>query len=118
MEEKILLPSAQKARNGQAIPQAAALRLDHGALAGLLVLTPTHSIIRRIRTILEKHNTVEEGPAGVYAQCEQLEGFDSDQILKQLQAAPSITMNPYTDSALALTSARNAVKRAGHDPDF
>jgi hypothetical protein len=41
MEEKILLPAAQSARGGKALPLAAKLRLDHGALAALLVLTPT-----------------------------------------------------------------------------
>src|SRR5688572_26416660 len=39
MEEKILLPAAQAARSGDPLPLASRLRLDHGALAGLLVLT-------------------------------------------------------------------------------
>jgi hypothetical protein len=36
MEEKILLPAAQRARGGEPLPIAAKLRLDHGALAALL----------------------------------------------------------------------------------
>ena len=41
MEEKILLPAAQRTRGGEPLPFAAKLRLDHGALATLLVPTPT-----------------------------------------------------------------------------
>src|SRR5262245_30995230 len=36
MEEKILLPTAQRARGGKPLPLAGRLRLDHGALAALL----------------------------------------------------------------------------------
>jgi len=45
MEEKILLPAAQRMRGGQPLALAAKLRLDHGALAALLVPQPTPSII-------------------------------------------------------------------------
>ncbi|MBI2366139.1 MAG: hemerythrin domain-containing protein [Deltaproteobacteria bacterium] len=43
MEEKILLPAAQRMRGGEPLTLAAKLRLDHGALAALLVPTPTLS---------------------------------------------------------------------------
>src|SRR5574342_573740 len=45
MEEKILLPAAQRRRSGEPLPIAAKLRLDHGAIAALLVPTPTPRII-------------------------------------------------------------------------
>jgi len=41
LEEKILLPAIQKLRGGQPHPVANRLRLDHGALAALLVPTPS-----------------------------------------------------------------------------
>jgi hypothetical protein len=41
MEEKILLPEAQRVRGGEPLAMAAKLRLDHSALAALLVPTPT-----------------------------------------------------------------------------
>ena len=62
MEEKILLPAAQRARGGEPLPAAARLRLDHGALAALLVPTPTPAIRAALRGILERHNALEEGP--------------------------------------------------------
>lgn len=43
---------------------AAKLRLDHGALAALLVPTPTPAIIVAIHTVLAAHNSLEEGPGG------------------------------------------------------
>jgi hypothetical protein len=46
MEEKILLPAAQRLRGGIPLPVAEKLRLDHGALAALLVPTPTPAIIK------------------------------------------------------------------------
>jgi hypothetical protein len=60
MEEKILLPAAQRARGGEPLACAARLRLDHGALAALLVPSPTAAIGNAIRTILERHNALEE----------------------------------------------------------
>jgi hypothetical protein len=64
VEEKILLPAAQTARGGNALPLAAKLRLDHGALAALLVLTPTNAIIAAIRAILAAHNPTPHHPGG------------------------------------------------------
>ena len=87
MEEKILLPAAQRLRGAAPLALAARLRLDHGALAELLVPTPTPSIVAAIRTLLKAHNPIEEGSDGLYAQCEQLAGAEADRILAELQAA-------------------------------
>src|SRR5215510_1710004 len=61
MEEKILLPAARAARGGEPLPETSQLHLDHGALAALLVPTPTKDIIHAIRVILGRHNAIEEG---------------------------------------------------------
>lgn len=61
MEEKVLLPAARVAQAGEALPLAARLRLDHGALAALLVMTPTPSIVSAIRKILESARTAGSG---------------------------------------------------------
>lgn len=118
MEEKILLPAAQAARGGDVLPLAARLRVDHGALAGLLVMTPTHAIITAIQAILRAHNPVEEGPDGVYAQCERLAGFGADHVLTRLQNAAPVAMAAYSDSDTAKQSARHALQRAGYDLQF
>jgi hypothetical protein len=40
MEERVLIPAARRARGGAALPVARLLRLDHGAIAALLVPPP------------------------------------------------------------------------------
>jgi hypothetical protein len=85
MEEKVLLPAAQKQRGGQPLPLAAKLRLDHGALVALLVPSPTAPIVAAIRAILKAHNPIEEDPGGIYDQCEELARAETYQILRQLQ---------------------------------
>jgi hypothetical protein len=117
MEEKILLPAAQAAI-GAPLPLAAKLRLDHGALAALLVMTPTRPIVAAIRSILQSHNLLEEGPEGVYVQCEQLMGRKADELLGRLQSARPVAMAPYVDSPIAVASARDALRRAGYDLEF
>ena len=89
--------------------------MDHGALAALLVLSPTNTIIGAIRAILAAHNPIEEGPNGIYEQCEQLAGSDADQILARLRSAPAVAMGAHVDSPIALESARGALSTAGYD---
>jgi hypothetical protein len=118
MEEKILFPAAQAVHGGKVLPLVPKLHLDHGALAALLVLTPTKSVIAAIRTILAAHNPLEEGPAGVYEQCEQLAGSESDPILVRLKSTPAVRMASYVDNPVAMESARQALQRAGYDLKF
>jgi hypothetical protein len=114
MEEKILFPAIRQATGGKSLPGVEQLHLDHGALAALLVPTPTSSILSAIRTILRRHNIIEEGPAGIYGRFENLPGIDADGILAKLQAAPPVAMNPHVDNATAIESMRAAVQRAGY----
>jgi hypothetical protein len=117
MEEKILLPAAQRARGGDALPVAAKLRLDHGALVALLVPTPTPQIIAAIRTILASHNPLEEGPGGVYEVCEQLAGTEAEALLARLRAVPEVQVSAHVDGPVVRNATRRAVARAGLDPD-
>jgi hypothetical protein len=117
MEEKILLPAAQRMRGGEPLEIAAKLRLDHGALAALLVPSPTPSIVAAIRAILEAHNPIEEGPDGLYAQCERLLGAEADEVLTQLQTAPEVKVarHPrHLGSAQVLEATRRALAKAGY----
>jgi hypothetical protein len=115
LEEKILLPAAQRWQGGDPLPIAAKLRLGHGALATLLVLTPTPAIVTALWTILAAHNALEEGPGGVYEHCEQLAGTEADALLAQLQAAPAVPVAPYSDGPQVMEVMRRALARAGYD---
>lgn len=114
MEEKILLPLAQKLRGGEPLPMAAKLRLDHGALASLLVPGPTPKIVRAIRTILAVHNPIEEGSGGVYEQCLNIAGEDARRVLAQLISTKDVPVAERLDSPLVMQGVRRALVRAGY----
>lgn len=114
MEEKILLPAAQAARGGEPLPIAAKLRLDHGAIAALLVPSPTAKIIAALRAILTAHNAVEEGAGGLYDVCERLAGDNVGAWLARLRAAPEVPVSPYNDGPRVLPAARRTLERAGY----
>jgi hypothetical protein len=118
MEEKILLPAAQRARGGEPLPVAARLRLDHGALAALLVPTPSAGIVAALRAILARHNPLEEGPDGVYATCERLVGDGGPALLAALRAAPEVPVAPHVDGPRVMAATRRALARAGYASDF
>ena len=117
MEEKMLLPAAQRARGGEPLAAAAKLRLDHGALAALLVPTPTPPIIGTLRRILAAHNALEEAPGGVYEVCEQLVGPNAEALLTQLRAAPEVPVHIHVDGPRIMDAARRALARAGYALD-
>jgi hypothetical protein len=114
MEEKILLPAAQRLRDGEPLLIASRLRLDHGALATLLIPTPTAAVIATIRSILEEHNILEEGPGGLYEICDKLAGSEAAQLLAKLQAAPEVTVLPHSDTPTVMNTVHQALERAGY----
>ena len=115
MEEKILLPAAQRLRGGEPLSLAAKLRLDHGAIASLLMPPPTAAIVATIRAVLKVHNTIEEGPRGLYEVCDELAGSEAAQLLAKLQAAPELAVLPCSDSPAVMPAVQRALERAGYD---
>lgn len=113
IEEKLLLPAARRARDGVAIERAWDLRMDHAALTSLLVPTPDAALVGEILSILGPHDDKEEGPAGVYAECEQLlsEG-DSHALTERALALPPIPLAAHFDGQGALRTAKAALGSA------
>jgi len=114
MEEKILLPAAKRLRGGEPLLIASRLRLDHGALATLLIPTPTAVVIATIRSILEDHNTIEEGPGGLYETCDELACSEAGQLLAKLQAAPEVAVLPHSDTPTVMNTLHRVLERAGY----
>jgi hypothetical protein len=117
MEENILIPEAHRARGGHLLPIAAKLRLDHGALAALLVPPPSLEVIAAIRAILFDHDLLEEGSGGLYETCEKLVGDDAEALLEKLRKAPSPQLRPHVSNLRVLEAIRQALARAGYNWD-
>jgi hypothetical protein len=114
MEEKILLPAAQRWNGGTPLSIAAKLRLDHGAIAALLMPTPTADIVATLHTILEQHNLMEEGPEGLYAICDRLAGAEAEPLLTKLRRTQEPTVLPHSDTSAVLGAVHRALERAGY----
>lgn len=118
MEEKILLPTAQRWSGSTPLSIAAKLRLDHGAIVALLMPSPTPELITMLRSILNTHNEIEEGPEGLYATCDQLAGTEIEFLMTKLRAAPSVAVLPHSDTPAVLGAVRRALERAGYEHLF
>lgn len=97
IEEKVLLPAARRARGGRALDIAKVLRADHGAIAALLVPTPTPRVVARIRSVLGRHNALEEGPEGLYETCDRLLAPEAPALLDELRGFPDVPLAPHND---------------------
>jgi len=114
IEEKILLPAAQRLRGGKPLPIAERIRLDHGALVALLVPPPTPAIIATIRTILLVHNRTEEEVEGLYEAAESAVGDEAGKILDTMRGTGDVRTLPNNPDPKSLEAARRAVERAGY----
>ncbi len=115
MEEKILLPTAQRLSHGEPLSIATKLRLEHAAIAALLMPTPTAGIIATLSLILTKHNVIEEAPDGLYGLCDKLAGRETEQLIAKLRAAPEVAVLRYSDTPAVFGAVRRAVERAGYE---
>ncbi len=99
MEEKVLFAVARAARGGRPLPIAARLRVDHGAIAALLVPTPTRALVAQLLSVLGPHNRREEEPGGAYEACDQALGTAAAERLvdHELRGFPEPPLKPYND---------------------
>jgi hypothetical protein len=99
MEEKYLFVIAKAARGGRPLDLAARLRVDHGAIAALLVPTPTPAIVEQLLSVLVPHNRREEGPGGVYESADAALGvFEAERLVAELESFPEPPLKPYNDA--------------------
>jgi GMP synthase-like glutamine amidotransferase len=99
MEEKVLFTAVRGARGGEPLGIAALLRVDHGAIAALLVPTPTREIVAQLRSVLEPHNRREERLDGAYDASDQALSDDAAaRLIAELEAFPEPPLKPYNDA--------------------
>ncbi len=113
MEEKVLLPAARRANGGAQLAVARRLRVDHGAIAMLLVPTPDREIVAEIRSILAEHNPVEEGPDGLYETCDRLLAGEAEHVLDGMRARPQVKLAPHYDGPAVCRRAEDALRLSG-----
>lgn len=110
LEEKILLPALRRARGGEPLPLERRLRVDHGAIASLLVPTPDAGIVAELRSILEPHNAVEEEPGGLYQACDELLAAESANLLALIRAYPPVKTARHHDGPGVFRTAEEALR--------
>jgi hypothetical protein len=110
LEEKFLLPGVRRARGGEPLPVARRLRVDHGAIASLLVPTPDAQIVAELRSILEPHNAVEEEPGGLYETCDRVLAPDVEYLLERIRAYPPVKVAPHNDGPGTYRTAEEALR--------
>ena len=115
IEEKIVLPAIAKWQAGRKAVIADRLRLDHSAIASLLVPPPSASIIATLRSIFSVHNPLEEDEGGLYDLFEKLAGPETEEMLRRLQSAPPVAVLPHNENPALLELAKRTLARAGHD---
>jgi len=113
MEEKMLLPALKVVCGPDLEPFAKQMKLDHSALAALLVPTPTPAIVGRLKSLLDVHNEMEEGEGGVYELCERLDAATRDALLEKLRGAREVKLAPYQDGERAVASIERSLRATG-----
>ncbi len=117
IEEKVLLPAAREARGGEPLPLARRLRIEHGAIASLLVPTPSAEIVAEIRKILEPHNLLEEDPGGLYQTCDALLAGRAAEIVARMTAYPPVKVAAYNDGPRVLRTAAEALAQSARQAE-
>ena len=111
IEEKILTAAFRRA--GPPDPEfeatARLLRIDHGAIAALLVPSPSHDLVREIRSILRPHNGLEEGELGFYARCDARLAAEAEGIVARMRAYPEVPTMPHNDGPRVHRTAAEAL---------
>ncbi len=110
LEEKVLLPAARRASGGDPVAQARRIRVDHGAMAALLVPAPTPEIAAEIRKILDPHNALEESAGGLYDSCDALLAAQAGALLERMRAYPAVKVARYHDGPRVCRTAEEALR--------
>ncbi|MEO8167270.1 MAG: hemerythrin domain-containing protein [bacterium] len=115
IEERIVMPAIARLQNGKQAEVAERLRLDHGAIAALLVPPPSATIIATLRSILEKHNALEEEEGGLYLLLNRLASNEENGLLEKMSNTPEVPVMPYNEKPSVLEATQRALKRAGYE---
>lgn len=111
VEEKILLPFL-RARLEVLPDFVQRLRLDHAALAALLVPTPDRALAEEIVSIMRPHEAIEEGPEGLFALCDRVAGSEIGALIERVERAPEVPCARHFDGHGTVRTAAAALALA------
>jgi Hemerythrin HHE cation binding domain len=114
IEERIVLPAIARLQDGEQAAVAERLRLDHGALAALMVPPPSPAIVATLRSILKGHNSLEEQDGGLYLLLNRLAIDEEEVLLKKMRTTPEVPVMPYNEKPSVLEATQRALERAGY----
>ena len=117
MEEKILLPAVRTIDGGIPADLERRIRLDHGAIAALLVPPPLPQVVNALRAILSRHDALEEDVSGLYEVCDGLVTGQASGIIDNLRRSPAVRLAPGVGNPNVLNATRRALERAGYNFD-
>ena len=113
IEENIVMPLIrERSENGFFALQQ--IHLEHGAIAALLVPPPDDELITVLRSLLEKHNLLEETQDTLYDVLDHCARTDHPELLERLETHPETRLNPNINNPAGLEPAKRAIKRAGY----
>jgi hypothetical protein len=118
IEETVVIPEATKVREGKPLPVGEKVRLEHGALAALLVPPPSDAIVKTIRSILISHHRLEENQGGLYDLCERLSAAHLEELMEKIHSVSDVPVQPHNGGPRVLEATRRAVERAGFRLDI
>lgn len=112
LEESIVLPLMRE-RGGRFFGERQ-LRLEHGAIAALLVPPPTPEVTRALGNLLQKHNLLEETDRTLYDILDDCVEEHAQLVERFARQAPP-PLSRFINNPDAFEPARRAVARAGYD---
>lgn len=112
-EEKVLLPAIERLRGGQPLPLARRLRIEHGAIAALLVPPPTLAITATLGAVLAAHDPLEEGTGGLYETADRIAAAGAVELASRLASVPAVRVSTHTEGPKVLAAVERALTRAG-----
>ena len=115
IEERIVLPTIARLQNGNQAKVAQRLRLDHGAIAALMVPPPSPTIVATLLSILTAHNALEEQEDGLYFLLNRLASDEEDALLERMKTTPDVPVMPYNPTSDTLEATKRALRRAGYE---
>lgn len=113
IEEHIVLPLVRE-RAEKGFFGLQQIRLEHGAIAALLVPPPDTEVIAVLRALLDKHNLLEETEDTLYDVLDHCARTDQPELLSRLEQHPTVPLSSHINNPKGLEHAHRAIERAGY----